>query len=342
MSSKFLFDGFKALLDESGVSYRQNAGSIVMNCPKCRKKEKLSFYKSNGKFLCYYCKEISNFSGRAEYALREMVAIPLDEIRARIYSDYHSINSSPVDALFSELPDFYEDEDIDEEQAPLIEQLPTIPDHFTSFEIENKWSEDGVQYLEKRGIPLDIAVKYKIRYNPLSRSVIFPVYQNCELVGYQSRKIDKTKFEDPETGEMVEVPKAITYSGYKREKWLMFADNIVGDYCVLAEGPIDAIKADLCGNNVCALGKGISPTHIQILIDKGVKKLYLALDPDAVENMEKLVFEYGSDFQFFDMRPPKEFEDIGDMPFVEVKKLFDSAQPIDSSSLFLNLTGDII
>jgi len=69
----------------------------------------------------------------------------------------------------------------------------------------------------------------------------------------------------------------------------MFIDNVKeDDFIIVAEGPIDAIKFDLCGNSVATMGKIISEKQIELIMERRPKKVYLALDDDAAPEMRKL------------------------------------------------------
>lgn len=117
----------------------------------------------------------------------------------------------------------------------------------------------------------------------------------------------------------------------------MFSDRINAEHAVLCEGPIDALKAHLCGGNVAALGKGVSSHQLELLKHSGITRLYLALDPDAFvesQNILKLMVQY---VEVYDMRPPQPYKDLGEMPMEEVKVLMDQAPKLDANHMFLYL-----
>lgn len=329
----FLVEKAISLLDSAGITFRQNAISVFLDCPMCKKSLRLWFYKSSGKFKCFYCDD--QFRGSLEYALKEIIGISIDAIRKQIYKNETGVN----DAGFIELDinSFENEAEFNEEIILKGDILPKIKMPFQSLPIQNKYCVEGQKYLASRGVPLEVAVKYKMHYNHDERRVLFPVYQYGVLVGYQGRLTIPENQVDGDTGREYKSPKTMTYKGYAKEKWLMNADNIVGDYAVLSEGPFDCIKGDLCGNNVCSFGKAVSETQMQIFIDKKIKKLYLALDPDAVNEIEKIVHKYSENFTFYDLRPPEKYQDVGEMSFEEVKEMFDSAPVINPGTVFLNL-----
>jgi hypothetical protein len=170
---------------------------------------------------------------------------------------------------------------------------------------------------------------------PAESRVVFPVTSNEKLLGWQSRTIlpDKWIGED---GEIHSVPKALTYSGLAKDRTLMFADRIVGSHAVLCEGPIDAIKAHLVGGNVASLGKAVSKYQLNLLVNSGITKLYIGLDPDASDEVSGIIRKLSEyDIEIYDMRPPN--GDLGAMTFEAVYDLYLNAPKVNAANIFLNL-----
>jgi len=120
----------------------------------------------------------------------------------------------------------------------------------------------------------------------------------------------------------------------------MFADRVAGhDHAVLCEGPLDALKAHYCGGNVATMGKAVAPAQIQLLKSSGIKKLYLALDPDAAEEVNRLVESLSGHLELYDMIAPTNGTkaDLGAMSLEEVYDLFLSAPKINPSNFFMFL-----
>lgn len=322
----------KALLDEGGLSYKQNSKSFVLTCPRCRKKGKLYIRKTDGRFVCWVCADSDNFSGAPEWVLTELLGMPVDEVRRRLYG---SQEGGARVALVLSLRDFFgDDDDIPQTLPP--EPIEVQPDPgFRALDTE--MGEPGRKYLESRGVPLEVALRYGITYHPAQSRVIFPVISRGKLLGWQGRYILGPEFVDPETGATADVPKALTSLNLKKDQVLMFGDRVTGDHAILCEGPMDALKADLPGGNVATMGKVVSRTQLEILRTSGIRRLYLALDPDAFLESKKVLEAVVDDLEVFDMRPPAGYDDLGDMPFAEVQKLFDAAPRINRAHLFLYL-----
>lgn len=301
-----------------------------MSCPRCRKKEKLYIRQYDGRFVCWYCKEIDNFQGRAEYALAELTPVPMNEMRRRLYGDETEISND--DQIVFRPEDFLDDDEVTLSSEEVLANITFTPDILP---IDNENCAPGREYLESRGVSLELAKKYGVRYSPLHRRVVFPVSYRSELYGWQGRTISENKeYWDDEYEDFITIVKALTSLGLKKDKTLMFRDNLTGsEHCVLCEGPFDGIKADLCGGNVVTMGKAVSNAQLSMIKNYGIKKLYLALDPDAAAEMRRIL-EYFKDIELYDMRPPKGF-DLGKLSCQEVKALFDNAIKIDNTRIIV-------
>lgn len=319
----FRADRLKDLIETSGLSYRQNSLSYIFTCPLCQKREKLYIRKHDGRFVCFVCAEGERrFRGLCEFALTELLGLPIREIKRRLYGDDFD-GKTPDDLLNFQLYDFYgEDDEITEDVTPT---LPTLSWPSDFYPIDDPKSVRGLKYLEReRGVPLALAQQYGIRYCPPQRRVIFPVEVAPQrLVGWQARSV------------IGATPKAITSKGFQREKALMFSDKLKGsDHAVLCEGPIDAIKAHLCGGAIATMGKAVSKTQIAIIRACGVRSVYLAIDPDAAAEMERLCHSFG-DLMVYSLQPPNGRKDLGECTPEEVLEQFQKAPLVDSGTLFL-------
>ena len=321
----------RELLAEAGVGKpKQNSKSFILSCPRCLKKDKLYIRKKDGRFVCWVCQD-DGFCGAPEYALTELTGRTISDLQRLLYG-FESVVGQV--AINLEIRDFFDGDDDD--TVSIARVLPEVESNPDFRDIDSQWSIPGVKYLESRGIPLEVARKYDLRYWPARSRVVFPVKSKGKLLGWQSRTIKPTEYEDEETGEILKIPKALTYEGLAKEQCLMFADNIVGEHAVLCEGPIDAIKADLCGGNVASLGKAVSQTQSNLLRFSGIRKLYLALDPDASKEMQNLVAKMSGDLELYDMRPPPD-TDLGAMSYSDVYELYKNAKRVTNAYLFLYL-----
>ena len=326
-------EAIEKLLVENGCSFKKNAHSFVISsCPRCSKSNKLYIFSSGTcRFKCFYCATLSGFEGKPEYALSEILNIPVNEVKDLIY-EADSLPNNP-DGFINFNPAVEEtDEELYSEYV--LASIPYTPDIYP---ITSKQCLPGLKYLEGRGINTQLAVKYGIMYSPMARRVIFPVKYQGALHGWQARTISSNEeYFDDETGKNVKIIKALTSSGLKKDKTLMFRDNLINiKHCVLTEGPVDAIKADLCGGAVATMGKAVSKSQLEMIRSHGIRKVYLGLDPDAAAETRQIL-KYFSDLEVYDMRP-KQAKDLGEMSLLEVKALFDRADRLDSSRIIVFL-----
>lgn len=340
-----LTEKLREYIKESGVSHKETQASYVFNCPKCGKKDKLWMYKESGYFQCFYCKETENFQGRPEYALAEMLGIDIDAIKGRIYDKI--VEDNPT-FLSLEFIDPFEEKEQEQKKLP-FDGLTTFrypPDYYN---IDHKFSQKGLTYLESRGISKEVALHYKVMYRPTTERVSFPVYWIDNLYGWQDRIVVNNVFFD-ENGDKKEVPKTLTLKGLNKDKVLMFADNLLfADQAILCEGPVDAIKCHYCttndkpAGNVATMGKAISDTQLDMLQSLGIKKVYIGLDPDASDEIQRLcsrLLERNMTPYRIDI--PDKYKDLGEMSFAEVKEAYLNAKEINSSTITAFFNPDII
>lgn len=324
-----------ALIRESGVSFKETTRSFIFDCPRCNKRDKLYMLKSDGRFICWVCAD-DNFKGRAEYALTELVGLTITELRKRLYG----LDAPAGQAFLSiDLSEWFGEEESDEIVGGFA-PLATVEWPYNYYPIDHTFSARGRAYLEGRGLDLALAMAYDLRYCPPERRVAFPVKSNGLLLGWQARAIGRTEWWDEDEERMVRIPKILSSEslGEKRDRVLMFADRLAGSpHAVLCEGPVDALKAHLCGGNVATMGKVVQRNQLALIRNAGIGRLYLALDPDAASETARLVREIGTDMECYQILPPPGREDLGDCTLEEVHEAFLSARRVTSANLFIYL-----
>lgn len=329
----------QSLIENSGVSFRTTSKSYVFSCPRCGKKDKLMMFKGDGRFICWVCAETTNFKGRPEFALTELLGLPVSKIRERIYGDV----GDKTDTNYFEihLTDFFGED----EQPPqdLVEQLKGKSWPLDFYPIDHAHARKGLEYCESRGIPLEVAKKYRLRYCPVQKRVIFPCYVGDKLVGWQARFILPHEWYDEEEGRMRKVPKILTTGD--RDKMLMFQDRMIGqEAVVICEGPVDAIKCDTLGiGNVCTMGKVISQRHLGLIKGSGARKIYIGFDLDAGAEAMKLLEAFNgyydisteAMYEVYKLEPLPGYEDLGAMPLELMPQAFALAERLRPGQLFL-------
>jgi hypothetical protein len=330
-------DELRKMLEESGVYFNDRSRtSYVLACPRCGRDKKLFIRKRDGRFVCWRCRETDNFQGRPEYVLVELLRIPIEQIKSRLYGGI-DIPAGGI-SLDVSLRDFLGEEEGEDDLLPdEADEIEEIPWGWDCYRLNQPEARRGATYLEGRGVSADIAASYDIRYQPRSRRVLFPVTAGGRLLGWQGRFIDNNKVYN-EVGELCETPKALSTKDIPRDRVFMFSDRLIGSqHAVLCEGPVDALKAHLCGGNVASMGKAVSRLQMKLLRNAGLKRLYLALDPDAADETGRLVREFSDEMECFWMLPPAPYKDLGEMDMRDVLELFRGAERVDDRRLFVFL-----
>lgn len=319
-------------VQSSGLSYKHNAVSWIFTCPRCRK-DKAYLRKRDGRFVCWYCAEKENYWGKGEILLSELLYLPVRQVREALYGD--QTKDEGCVSLDLNLTDYFGD---GETLQDAIHDIPTVQWGPDQHPIESRLTERGALYLAARGIPLDIAIQYGLRYSPSERRVYFPIGLGDKLFGYQGRTVVKeTKIWNEELAKYQEIPKVLSSKGIPRDRVVMFGDRLVGHtHAVLAEGPVGGIKAHMCGGNVATMGKIVSKGQLALLRNHGIQRLYLALDPDAFEETAKLVRD-NSDLDVYLMEPTAGYDDLGAMSIEENYEIFRRAEKVNSGRMFLFL-----
>jgi predicted RNA-binding Zn-ribbon protein involved in translation (DUF1610 family) len=322
-------DTLAKYLGDSGLSFKTGSNSYVFNCPKCGKKDKLYIRKRDGESICFSCPENSGFlAGAPEYALHALTNESVGSIKTKLYNLF---NSETPELLFNLADGFKLKEELVEDELVTME----IP--YTYYPIADHRSRKGQEYLISRGIPIEIATKYQIRYAPAESRVIFPVVVNGETVGWQKRWVKDTTW-TTDDGTVVTVPKILSSSGIPRDRVLMFHDNLLNSpHAIVCEGPVDAIKCDLLGGNVAAMGKAVTEHQLKQITNLGIRKFYLALDPDAAVETMGLIKKL-HDCEVFWLVPAAGYKDLGEMTFEQVAEQFKIAEPVTAGSLFFTFT----
>lgn len=304
---------------ECGVSFKENNSSFIFDCPKCGKAEKVYMFKDGGYFKCFVCSEELDppFKGGPDWILAELLNIKRSDVRMAL-----GLTAEPQASIRGvgqiELISPY-GEAREKEPVPEVEIDPEF------VRIGGMGAADGREYLLSRGIPADIAVRYQIMWSPSRQRVIFPVYMNGKLYGWQGRTTLPTEVMQPD-GTIKKYPKVVNLEHAPLHRTLMFHDRLIGaPHAVLCEGPVDAIKCHMIGGNVAAMGKQVSVEQLNLIRDQGIKRLYIALDPDAQAEISRVAQLVSGDMELFLLQPPLGTKDLGEMSIEDVYALFFNA-----------------
>ena len=338
----FNSEALALLVESGGVQYRQNSISYIFNCPRCLKTNKLYIRKKDGRFVCWVCAETQNFKGKAEWALHELLGLRIPELQKKLYG--FEITER-ADVLELDLEDIWGLEESDEivlEDIPVVKGVEWPPDFVP---LRHPGFAPAARYLHGRGVTAQDVITYDIRFQPSEKRVVFPVVVDGDLVGWQGRYIDKTSIEDPETGDIQKIPKILTSTTLRESgsRFVMFQDRLKGSpHVVMAEGPISAIKAGLCGGNVATMGKSVTQRQLDTCLSYGAKKVYLALDRDAAPDILRIAGLLPENVEAYLLLPPDHRDDLGDATQEEVLEQFKKAPRVRSDTLLLSLGSEIV
>ena len=180
----------------------------------------------------------------------------------------------------------------------------------------------ALSYLKSRGINKDDIEKYQIGYcetGLYAKMIIIPSYDlNGKLNYFTGRSFEKdpyVKYRNPNTSRNI-IP------------FEMFINwNLP---LVLCEGPFDAIA--IKRNAIPLLGKNIQSTLMKKIITSQVKKIYIALDTDAIKQAVKFAEDFineGKEVYFVELKD----KDPSEMGFYDFTKLIQSTIPLTQYNL---------
>ncbi len=299
-----------------GLVYKDSVNSYIFDCPfpDCGKANKLYFRKVDGVFRCWVCGKKGN---QAHYILSLLAGIPISEVKFELYGKGETQHKSRID--FNLNPEF-------EYQTSNLIDLKPIKYPYDFYDLDHPDSERGVAYLASRGVPLDIAKQYNIRYSPKQRRIIFPAEYKGIVYGWQARATFDTN---------LRMLNSTTNDGSGwRAKMVMFMDRVQSNHVVIAEGPFDALKCHLMGGNVCTMGKIVTAHQVSLIRRLGITKVYLALDPDAAVSTSQLVNDLTKDLECYLIEIPSKYKDLGEMSFDLALESFQNAKKVNNSRIF--------
>ena len=123
------------------------------------------------------------------------------------------------------------------------------------------------------------AIEYRVQYceyPPYKDRIIFPVYENEEMVYFQARCVGEghPKYLNPKKGHFKKSRRAIIFN-LERAK----------DEVVITEGWLDAISIK---NGVATFGKMVSEEQVLLLLSRKFKRYIILFDDDATKESLQL------------------------------------------------------
>ena len=287
-----------------GIGKRTSKGNHSYNCPFCNHhKPKLEINFTDNKngdnpWHCWAC----NKKGR------------------KLRSLFKQIKASPE--YFSQLKKLVKS-GYEVEEIKIEEKILELPKEFKNLiDSKNIISRHASAYLKRRNINEDDILKYNIgycEYGPYADRIVIPSYNSKGILNYfTSRTFKEDTFQtykNPDTSRNI----------------IPFEMFINWDLpIILCEGPFDAIA--IKRNVIPLLGKNIQSNLMKKLVSSKVKKIYIALDTDAIKQALKFCEELlneGKEVYLVEL-PGK---DPSEMGFKEFTKLIQKATPLNQFSL---------
>jgi len=273
----------------------------VFHCPSCNHhKKKLTLNLSTQKFQCWVC----GYKGHRAFKLLKLVSAPpktyefLKEIDSQYNFKKRTITKKPSDSL--QLPHGV---------TPIMSSSAILSKH-------------ALHYLNQRGITPQDVVKYDLHYcehGELKNMVVIPSYDKDGFLNYYvGRSFDK--------------------NAYIKHKLASSTKDIIGFEMyinwdlpvILCEGAFDAMA--IKRNAIPLFGKRISDSLMKKIIKSNVKKIYLALDEDALKDAFKhaeTFMNYGKKVYLIEMGD----KDPSDLGFKAFTKLLHNATKLTTSIL---------
>jgi len=296
-------DLLKQLLESIlGKSKSARGGEeAVFNCPSCNHhKKKLTLNLATQKFQCWVC----GYKGhRAFKLLKAVSASPkIYELLKEIDSQYNFKKQTPTKVQQDSLQ-------LPRGVTPILSSSAILSKH-------------ALHYLNQRGITSQDVVKYDLHYceqGDLKNMVVIPSYDNKGFLNYYvGRSFDK--------------------NAYIKHKLASSTKDIIGFEMyinwdlpiILCEGAFDAMT--IKRNAIPLFGKKISNTLMKKIIESNVKKIYLALDDDALKDAFKhaeTFLSYGKKVYLIEMKG----KDPNELGFNAFTKLLHNAIKLTTSVL---------
>ena len=276
-------------------SYQMKNGEHAFHCPFCNHhKKKMQVNLETQKWHCWVC----NAGGHKIGILLRKINTPKNIISdvLKILGDYRGVSKDK------------------EEKTEYNVSLPQCYKPLWR-KSDDPLYKNAIHYLKRRNIgPIDI-LRYSIGYcssNGYSNRIIIPSYDGEGKLNYFIARDmfpnSKFKYKNPPMSK-----DTVCF-----EMFINWNEPIV-----LCEGVFDAIS--IRRNVIPLLGKFPSKTLVKRLVEKQVKKIYVALDEDARQDaikLSKFLMDYGIETYLLNMKD----KDPSELGFTKFWELLNSTQ----------------
>ena len=312
-----IIDKIRTVLLEQGIEFQETGRSLITACIICGKSKHLYLFLETGYGKCMRCNALINPTSF------------IAQVKHCTYLEAQTILAAESDFQHTsdaKLPDLATK--VVRPGADINMSVFILP--FSFYELKDGEYDEAWQYLQRRGIHSTIAKQYHLMYSPEMQRIIIPIFYENQCVGWQGRDITGT----------AQLP-YIFPSGFRRAQVLMGISQInpAIEHLILSEGAFDWLKVAILGNAVCSMGKNVSINQVKLIQSLPyIKRIYIALDPDAWDSFDKLKSMFDNK-EVWLMTPPDNKKDFGECTDAEINYAFHNAKRYNKKSF---ISGKIL
>jgi len=300
MEKSYLLGELQLLL---GTGQKRSRENFAFHCPFCNhKKPKLEVNlhtndKGQNHWACWVCQT----RGTTIRSLLKQLSVPREKA-IEILKFVHKGTVEYHEGSFS---------------VQLPKEFTRLSTASTTSFIENKIR----RYLYARGLTDNDFLKYHIGYcttGEYGGRIILPSFDSSNRLNYfTGRDVENSRFK---------------YKNPEVTKDMVMFENLINWNCpiILCEGPFDAIA--IKRNAIPVLGKTIPEFLLKRLIEMRVKKVFIALDGDAI----KTALRYSEQLESYGIEVylvKLDKKDPSDLGFEQFTKLISHSKKLDLTSL---------
>ena len=287
-----------------GTGKRTARGNQSYNCPFCnhvKPKLEVNFSENKKGYNPWHCWVCDKKGTRISTLFKQIKASP--EKYTELYKLVSNEHERKIEEKFIEVK--------------LPTELQPIINNATSLTGRKAWN-----YLKNRGITTDDVLKYNLgycEYGNYKNMIIIPSYdENGKLNYFTGRSFERDpyrKYKNPEASRNI-IPFELFIN------W-----NLP---LVLCEGPFDAIA--IKRNAIPLLGSNVQGSLMKKIVTSTVKKIYIALDSDAIKKALKYAEEFineGKEVYMVELQG----KDPSEMGFNDFTKLIHTTAPLTQYDL---------
>ena len=286
-----------------GTSKRTARGNQAYHCPFCnhhKPKLEVNFTenkKGHNPWHCWVCGK----KGKTIKGLFKLLKAPSDKF----------IELNKLVKTGSEV------------EEVIVQNVVELPKEFKQILGNNDLkAKQAYNYLKNRNVTDDDIIKYNIGYCDFGR------YQNMVIIPSYDKDGSLNYF----TGRSFEKDPFIKYRNPECSRDIIPFELFINwdSPLVLCEGPFDAIA--IKRNAIPLLGKNIQSSLLKRIVQSTVKKIYIALDTDAIKQALKhceYLLNQGKEVYLVEL----DGKDPSDLGFSYFTKLIQNTEPIDQYDL---------